>query len=86
MKTFIALMTVGALFASPALAKGHSVSVGQHSAVNASVVATFGPGTSVGVTQTGVVNGSVVGQFGNFSTATVSQTGKYNASAIGQGY
>lgn len=82
-----ALATVVAVIVSPALAKGKgpSVSISQHSVVNAAVVAEVGNNSTASVTQSGSVNGAVVGQLGANATASVSQLGKINSSSIDQG-
>jgi hypothetical protein len=81
----VALCSTLCLLGGPAMAKSKSISISQHSVVNAAVVAVVGNKSNVSVTQVGFINGAVVGQIGFNSVATVSQVGVHNATGIGQG-
>jgi hypothetical protein len=81
----VALCSALCLLGAPAMAKPKSISISQHSMVNAAVVAVVGNNSKVSVTQVGFINGAVVGQIGFNSVATVGQFGVHNASGIGQG-
>jgi hypothetical protein len=81
----VALCSALCLSGGSAMAKPKSISISQHSMVNAAVVAVVGNNSKVSVTQVGFINGAVVGQIGFNSVATVSQFGVHNAAGIGQG-
>jgi hypothetical protein len=81
----VALCSALCLLGAPTMAKPKSISISQHSIVNAAVVAVVGNNSKVSVTQVGFINGAVVGQIGFNSAATVSQLGAHNASGIAQG-